>query len=263
MTFIPHREKADRTYEPSFSFEGELLSEGHSAVHDDVAAIDGWLEPEDSLKLYELGYLAPGPFLEIGTYRGKSTAVLATALRDAGRDGEFYSLDIAKDDLALARATLAERRLGRDVTLVHGSASAFFRALPGFRPRFVFVDGDHSAKGVGRDLVALEAHVPQGGLLLFHDFRDDRNNDPANKEYGVPEAIQASWVARDCEFAGTFGCTGLFRRLRGPQPETGDSDARTLIELIGFDRVGVRVLVNVARPAKRWLVKRVAKLRRG
>src|SRR5215210_7688433 len=111
-------------YEPSFDFDGALLSGRHATAHDDVEDIDGWLEPEDSLKLYELGYLAPGPFLEIGTYRGKSATVLATALRDAGRRDEFYSLDIAGDDLERARAMLAERALGRAVTLVHGSAQA-------------------------------------------------------------------------------------------------------------------------------------------
>ena len=239
------------------------VEERGAAVHEEVAAIDGWLEPGDSLKLYELGCLAPGPFLEIGTYRGKSTTVLATALRDAGRFVEFYSLDIAGDDLELARATLAERGLARHVTLVHGSVTAFFRGLPGFRPRFVFVDGDHSAKGVARDLAALEERVPAGGLLLFHDFRDPRNEDPADDDYGVPQGVRASWVERDCEFAGTFGCAGLFRRERGPQPDGDGGDARALIDLIGLDRLRVRLLVNVARPVKRYLVSRVPARRRG
>jgi Methyltransferase domain len=238
------------------------VEERAAAVHDAVGDIDGWLEPEDTLKLYELGRLAQGPFLEIGTYRGKSTAVIATALGDAGREVEFYSLDIAGDDQERARVALAERGLAGRVTLVHGSVRAFFRALPAYRPMFVFLDGDHSAKGVGRDLEALEARVPQGGLLLFHDFTDPRNEDPRDRDYGVPQAIRASWVERDCEFAGEFGCTGLYRRVRGPRQEDGAGDARAPIELIGLDRAGVRLLVEVARPAKRYVVRRVRALRR-
>ena len=263
MDFILHKHKSDARYEPSFAFDGARLSPGHDAVHDHVASIDGWLSQEDSLKLYELAYLAPGPFLEIGTYRGKSAAVITTALQDAGRSVEFYSLDIAGDDLELARATLKQRGLGQYVTLVHGSVTAFFRALPGFRPRFVFIDGDHSAKGVARDLAALETRVPRGALLLFHDFRDARNDDPSNKDYGVPEAIGQSWVARDCEFAGTFGVTGLFRRVRGGQEAADESAARASIELIRLDRRRVRLLVGVARPVKRRVVGHLPRLRRG
>ncbi len=262
MEFIAHEHKSDGPYEPSFAFDDARLSPGHDAVHDEVASIDGWLAPEDSLKLYELGYLAAGPFLEIGTYRGKSAAVITTALRDAGRAVEFYSLDIAGDDLELARATLAQRGLGQYVTLVHGSVTAFFRALPGFRPRFVFIDGDHSAKGVARDLSALETRAPTGALLLFHDFRDARNEDPSDEDYGVPEAIGQSWVARDCEFAGTFGAAGLFRRVRGGQEAADESDARASIELLRLDRKRVRLLVDVARPVKRRVVRHLPRLRR-
>jgi predicted O-methyltransferase YrrM len=235
------------------------VEERAAAVHDEVASIDGWLQPGDTQKLYELGTSAPGPFLEVGTYRGKSTAVLTTALRDSGREVEFYSLDIAADDQELARAALAARGLAGHVTLVHGSLRALFRAMPTFAPRFVFLDGDHSEGGVARDLTALETRVPEGALLLFHDFRDPRNEDPDDRDYGVPQAVRASWVARDCEFLGEFGCAGLYRRVRGPG---GGDDGRAPIDLIGLDRPGVRLLVNVARPVKRYVVRRLRALRR-
>jgi predicted O-methyltransferase YrrM len=253
--FIARGDKSDRAYAPSFESEDALLSHRQAEIHDEVASVDGWLEPEDSMKLYELAYLAPGPFLEIGTYRGKSTTVLTSALRDAARQVEFYSLDIAPESLESARATLATRGLGRHVTLVNGSVTALFRALPAFRPRFVFLDGDHSAAGLGRDLATLEGRVPTGALLLFHDFLDNRNDDPANTDYGVPEAIRESWVARDCEFAGAFGCAGLFHRIRGPRNEESDGDGPPIIELIGLDRLRVRLLIKGARPAKRYVLR--------
>jgi hypothetical protein len=254
--FTAYGEKTDPAYEPSFRFAGELLNERHGAIHEEAADIDGWLQPEDSLKLYELGFLAPGPFLEIGTYRGRSTTVLTSAVRDAGRHVEFYSLDITHEDLEAAAATLAARGLGRYVTLVHGSVQALLRVVPGFRPRFVFLDGDHSQDGLSRDLARLEAHIPEGGILLFHDLTDPRNDDPADKAYGVPQAIRESWVPRDCEFAGTFGCTGLYRRMRGPRRDD-HGDAPTLVELVALDRLAVRLRVTVARPVKRWLVRRL------
>ncbi len=252
--FIARGQKTDRHYAPSFDFDG-VVDENQPAVHEQVAAVDGWLEPEDSLKLYELGYLAPGPFLEIGTYRGKSATVLATALRDAGRYVQFYSLDIDRQALESAGATLAARGLGRYVTLVHGSVTALVRAVPALEPRFVFLDGDHSAEGLGRDLATLEHRLPASSLLLFHDFVDARNDDPADKAYGVTRAIAESWVARDCEFAGTFGCTGLYRRVRGPAPGQDGDHAPPLLQLVRLDRLSVRVLVDVLRPGKRFVMR--------
>ena len=228
-------------------------------IHDEVRDVEGWLDPGDSRKLYELGSEAPGPFLEIGTYRGKSTTVLATALRERGRRVEFYSLDIAPESLESARATLTERGLGRYVTLVHGSLTAFVRAFPEFRPRFVFLDGDHSEEGLRRDLALLEGRVPEGGLLLFHDYLDDRNRDPANKDYGIPAAIDASWVARDCELSGTFGVAALYRRTRGPAAAERDEDAPGLVQLIRLDRLPLRVLIEVARPVKRAVRRRLSR----
>jgi predicted O-methyltransferase YrrM len=262
LAFIAHGQKSDAAYAPSFEFDEPLLIERQAAIHDEVAPIDGWLEPVDSLKLYELAYLAEGPFLEIGTYRGKSATLIATAFRDAGRRPRFYSLDIAGDDLERARATLAARGLGSYVTVVHGSVAAFFRALPDFAPRFVFLDGDHSREGVGRDLAALEPRVPVGALLLFHDYRNPRNEDPADKLYGVPAAVHASWVVRDCEFAGSFGCTALYRRRKGQYgQDDGTSGQPPRLELIALDRLRVRALIEVARPLKRWLRRSLVRLR--
>lgn len=251
--FVAHRDKRDRAYVPSFGFDGPRLNETHAAIHEQVGGIDGWLEPEDSLKLYELASLAPGPFLEIGTFRGKSASILATALRDAGRQLQFFSLDIDRDALEAARATLAAQGLSDRVTLVHGSVGAFFRALPAIAPEFVFLDGDHSAEGLGRDLARLESRVPEGGLLLFHDFVNPRNEDPRDRDYGVPQAIRASWVAAECEFAGTFGCTALYRRVRGPRSEDGAPQGPPIMELMPLDRASVRLLVRVLRPGKRLL----------
>lgn len=191
-----------------------------------VEALPGWLLDDDALKLYELAYAAFGPILEIGTYRGKSTILMAIALRDAGRPGPIVSLDVDGAGLEAARAEAAERGLADRIALVRGTAEALMRSRPEFAPTFVFLDGDHSRRGVARDLRALEAGVPQGALLLFHDFNDRRNADPGEPDYGVTQAVEESWVARDCAFGGLFGACGLYRREAGPQRE-GDPDLET------------------------------------
>jgi predicted O-methyltransferase YrrM len=192
------------------------LLEGQREAVTAVRDLPGWLLEDDALKLYELVYLSPGPILEIGTYRGKSAILMAGALRDAGRQKSIVSLDVDSGALGIAMSLARERGLAERLALARGTAEGLFRAYPGLRPRFVFLDGDHSRRGVARDLQALRDRVPAGGLLLLHDYHDARNADPDELDYGVVEAVEESWVARDCEFVGVFGCSGLFRRRTGP-----------------------------------------------
>jgi MMP 1-O-methyltransferase len=194
----------------------DAQQEAVAAVRD----LPGWLLDEDALKLYELAYNASGPILEIGTYQGKSAILMGQALRDAGRAGPIVSLDIDADALRVASSLAAERGLADRLALVRGTAKRLFRAFPRFRPEFVFLDGDHARRGVARDLRALRNRVPGGGLVLFHDYYDARNADPAEIDYGVVDAVRASWVSDECDLVGVFGCSALFRRNTGPADGT-------------------------------------------
>jgi predicted O-methyltransferase YrrM len=211
-----------------------------------VEPLPGWLLDDDARKLYELAHDAEAPGLEIGTYRGKSAILMATALRDAGRPGPIVSLDVDRDGLDAAHAEASARGLADRIAFVHGTAEALFRSRPDLVPAFVFLDGDHSRRGVARDLRALEPRVPRGGILLFHDFHDERNADPAEPDYGVTEAIEASWVARECQFGGVFGACGLYRRETG-----GPATPRA-------DMMGVGEVTDLGRePLASWIERRV------
>src|SRR5688500_837692 len=144
-----------------------------------VEEVPGWLLTEDRLKLYDLASAADGPILEIRTYRGKSTIVMATALRDAGAAGSIVTLDVDREGLEAARDETARRGLADRIAFARGTAESLFRLRPGFAPALVFLDGDHSRRGVARDLRALESRVPRVAALLFHDFNYARKDDSA------------------------------------------------------------------------------------
>jgi predicted O-methyltransferase YrrM len=216
-SFVAYRDKADDpSYVPSFQIGERDLGERQRRAVEAVQDLPGWLREEDALKLYELAWFSSGPVLDIGTYRGKSAILMAQALRDADRPGPIVSLDVERDALRAAAALAAGRELADRIALVRGTAEQLFRSVPGLRPALVFLDGDHSRGGVARDLRALEPRVPAGGLMLFHDYYDARNADPSEPDYGVVQGVEESWVPRHCEFAGVFGCCGLFRRRTGP-----------------------------------------------
>ena len=215
-------------------------------VGETVADIPGMLWPEDEDQLYELASSTEGPILEIGTYRGRSTTIMALGAR-AGAGAMLVSVDVDPAAQRAAAAALVEHGVGERVLLVRGSCVAALRRLRGLRPALTFVDGDHSAAGVVRDLVALEPVVPRDGLLLFHDFGDSRNADPAVLEIGVQEGIRASWVERDCALLGEQGVCGLFRRERGG-PEAASVP---VVNALGLDSPRMQYLQRLRWPAGR------------
>jgi predicted O-methyltransferase YrrM len=212
-----------------------------------VEALPGWLLEGDAAALYDLAHGARGPILEVGTYRGKSTVLMATALRDAGLDGPVVSLDVDAAGLREAAAELSRGDLADRVVLVRGTAQALLRVQRGFTPAFVFLDGDHSRRGVARDLRALRDRVPAGAPILLHDYHDARNADPAEPDYGVPQAVADSWVAADCELEGVYGCSGLFVRRAGPPREPDQDGLVTGGEIVELGR----------EPLRSWFDRRV------
>lgn len=245
---------------PGKRAEGSYLPSYETAEHDDeaqraacaaVEAIPGWLRPEDALKLYELAFHAAGPILEIGCYRGKSSVLMARALRDAANPAPLVSVDV--DPVALGAAAAAAGRHDVDdrVLYVRGlgrrAVPRDARAPPPARLR----RRRPLAGGARRDLAQLGPRVPAGGLVLMHDYHDARNADPAQPALGVVQAVAESWMARDCAFGGVFGCSALFRRDRGG-PDPGAAPA-PILDLVIRDPLRLQLLQRVRWPLGRRL----------
>jgi Methyltransferase domain len=215
-------------------------------IGETIADIPGMLWPADEEKLYELASTTEGPILEIGTYRGRSTTIMALGAR-AGSGAVVISVDVDPAAQRAAAAALVSHGVAEGVLLVRGSCAAAVRRLRGLRPALTFIDGDHSAVGVRRDLEVLEPVVPRDGLLLFHDFGDSRNADPAVEEIGVQEGIRASWVEQDCDFLGEHGVCGLYRRVRG-----GPAEASVpVVDALALDSPRMQYLQRIRWPAGR------------
>ena len=89
-----HVDKLDREYAPSF-FSGDFLNETQAGPVERLADVRGKLHPADHYKLYEAGYFAEVPILEVGRLVGKSTICLALSVRDANRQVPILSMEIA------------------------------------------------------------------------------------------------------------------------------------------------------------------------
>lgn len=207
-------------YQPTFPLEGRFINERHRFYTTcprkggliDVG-IEGWLWPEDALKLYELGYFVTGDILELGCFRGLSTSILSQANHDSGLLKRFQSVDLDPRGVVAAQDNLRQRDLAKNAEVLVREAATYCRELAGERRKFdlVFVDHSHAYEAVLEVCRELETVVSPGGFCLFHDYNDSRNIDPAETDYGVSQAVADGLSQNVFEFYGIFGCCALFR----------------------------------------------------
>ena len=127
------------------------------------------------------------------------------------------TVDVDPSILALARRYIAEHCVQQKVVLVCQSAERLLAAFPTFRPSLVFVDGNHAATAVQADLSSLASCLLSGALVLCHDYLPDDDLPDVSgfpvspQPIEVREAVARSWLRQHASFAGTFGCSALFR----------------------------------------------------
>lgn len=150
-------------------------------IDETVKSIPGWLERDAAyltrflLKLQES--VTVGSVMEIGVYGGKYLSVLYEGSKSDPSCKVVLGVDIftaipqhkVSDQLQSAcgdidRLTLLEAdstKLGADLLL---------ERMKGLRPRFVSVDGLHTADGVSSDLALVEKLIGPSAIVAVDDF---------------------------------------------------------------------------------------------
>lgn len=196
-------------------------------------AAKGFMPVDEGLALYaaavEAGALGL-PLLEVGTYCGRSTVLLADAARACGvtavtvdhhRGSEeqqpgwdYHDPEVVDPELGLMDTLPTFRR-----TLHHAGLEEHVIAVVGRSPQvaavwggpvgLVFIDGGHTDEHANADYKGWAPHLAEGGLLLIHDvFPDTVDEFTGQAPYRVYLCALAS---------GTFtevSATGSLRVLR-------------------------------------------------
>lgn len=212
-------------YRPTVLFGGEYINENHR-FYDNCPTgyegisicinigIDGYLQKADALKIYELAFFAKGNILELGTYKGLSTSIIAQALFDAGSKSQFETVDIDAAANATAKSNVLARSGGDRVIFNLCDATQFMdKAIAlGKTYSFIFIDHWHGYETTYEAAMRAKKLLTPGGFCLFHDYNDPSNADPKHV-YGVYRAAHDAILCdREFDFYGTFGCTALFRK---------------------------------------------------
>ncbi len=159
----------------------------------DPNVVKGFLDPDEGAALYKYALQAAslGLCLEVGSYCGKSTLYLGTAMRDAQgqlialdhhrgseehqlgeeyHDAQLYDSELGRmDSLPEFRRTLALAELEEWVTPLVASTSQAGKwwDMP---LAMVFIDGGHSLSAAQADYRTWAPRVVRGGYLAIHDI---------------------------------------------------------------------------------------------
>ena len=187
----------------------------------------------EGMALYGAGLVAGpsglGPFLEIGTYCGKSATYLGAAARQTGtvlfsvdhhRGSEelqpgwaHHDPDVVDpatgmiDTLPYARRTIQQAGLEGSVVLVVGESVPVARAWAA-PLSLLFIDGGHGAAVAAADYTSWAPKVAVGGTLALHDvFADPAEGGQVPYEIFCQARASGEW-----EEVAAVGSLRLLRR---------------------------------------------------
>ena len=194
----------------------------------------GFMPPDEGLALYAAAHDVDvaGPFLEIGSYCGKSAVYLGAAAQEQDRllfaldhhrgseenqaGWEHHEPDLVDpeigqmDTLPIFRRTIQRAGLEGTVVALVGD-SPLVGAVWQTPLALLFIDGGHGHDPAHRDYETWVPHLAQGGTLLIHDVFPDPA-DGGRPPYEIYLRAMESGAFRELE------ATGSLRRLERTGP---------------------------------------------
>jgi predicted O-methyltransferase YrrM len=153
-----------------------------SAALEAASPVMGYTTPAELSLLYHLAIAADGPgrIVEIGSYLGRSTIVLARAVADTGRepvvavDPHTAALGIEnlapRDTRAEFLTNITTAGVREHVTLMHQKSVDAAKEWPDEPIRLQFVDGWHTREAVLEDVGSYARWFTPDAVVVFDDY---------------------------------------------------------------------------------------------
>jgi predicted O-methyltransferase YrrM len=227
-----------------------------------VSDVEGWMTDAQARRLWDAARrVAPsGRLVEIGSFRGRSTIVLAQAADDSvevvaidphgggDRGPNEYTPDeqLGDSDHDSFHANLARAGVDERVRHVRRASGRALGEAPGPLD-LLYIDGAHRYAFAKPDIEMWGARVREGGTMLIHD---------SFNAVGVMLAqLRLLFLSREFRYVGRSGSLAEYRRQPLSRRGRIDSALAQVAELPYFVRncVVKAALVARLRPVARWL----------
>lgn len=174
-----------------------------------LSDLTGLITPEIGGVLRHLASQVPADeaIVEVGSYKGMSTAHLATGSKEGSGAAVFavdpwdlpgnvfgkhgYSAPIVRDEF---EAQLRKLRLWSRVTPIQGFSAEVAAGWAGPPVGLLFVDGDHAEASVRSDVEAWAPHLAESHVIAFDDI-DTRRNPGVRAVVDTLDGYEVSVVA--------------------------------------------------------------------
>ncbi|MCP4196618.1 MAG: class I SAM-dependent methyltransferase [Proteobacteria bacterium] len=198
----PGRRSHDQTAYPPASEPGPLISE----VFDLIKNLPGWFTIDDCVHFYlvlslQSAYGIEGDLFEIGSYYGRSTAMMAYCLRPGEKIVICDAFDLEIEDHynqqpgpgdVIDNIQRVNPELMAGMVEIHACLSSDMVLADDRRFRFIHIDGGHSQDAAMNDLLLCRKHVLPGGVMVVDDYH--------NPDWpGVTQAVDA-FLAANADF---------------------------------------------------------------
>jgi predicted O-methyltransferase YrrM len=222
--------------------------------------VEGWLTEAQARRLWDSARSVPpgGVVVEIGSFRGRSAIVLASALAEGARlvaidphaGGDRGPQEIEAEtargeaDRRAFEANLRAARVGERVEHVRQMSSDALGSVDG-PIDILYVDGAHRLGPARDDIVRWGARVREGGTMLVHD---------SFSSIGVTLATLASVTfGSDWRYAGRTRSLAEYRRERLSGAARAANTLRQLAQLPWFAwNVAIKVLIAARLLRRDW-----------
>ena len=150
--------------------------------------IQGMINVRAGEELFSLAYMQSlrGNVIEVGSFQGKSTFFLGNAVKLSG-NGKMYAIDhfkgnlgkehyykVSKDDLSdlegIFWENIKKANLTESVILINKPNYEAVLEIEDNSVRFLYIDGDHTADGVNKDLNLFKDKLIGGAIIVFDDY---------------------------------------------------------------------------------------------
>jgi len=150
-----------------------------------------------------------GRFVEVGSWKGRSTAFLGVAIINSGKKIQLDCVDTwrgsaehTKDhDLITNRGNLARvfatnvGEVGHVISMIQKPSTEASRLYDDASLDFVFIDADHSYEAVMDDLRSWLPKIKPGGVIAGHDYYWDGVGRAVREVFGDSHTVSGnSWI---------------------------------------------------------------------